>query len=129
MKSWLFAIYPATGLTKLCYDPYNVTTHAKLGPSPSSQALAPPSPSPILTSLDSIKPPRPLIYYALDRHLNATSFRNLVHPLRWEDHSRSHIVGLIKDLTPEIVPAVVANYVGDTHWCHQPDFAPFPHCR
>jgi hypothetical protein len=68
----------------------------------------------------------PLLYYALDRNLDATDFRNLVDHLRWEDYHRMHIVGPTQEYTLGTVQSVMANCFGDTQICHQPGLAKYP---
>ena len=67
----------------------------------------------------------PFVFYAIERNLDATDFRNLVDHLRWEDYRITHIIGPTKEFSGETIPAVMANCFGDTDICHQPAFAPY----
>jgi hypothetical protein len=68
----------------------------------------------------------PSLFYALDRDFDATDCQNLVDDLCWRDYTRYHIVGPTSDYTLPTVESVIANCLGDTLICHQPDFAPYP---
>jgi hypothetical protein len=69
----------------------------------------------------------PLLFYALDRDLDAMDFQNLVDDLRWRDYEMLHIVGptAVDEHTIPTVQSVIANCLGDTLICHQPDCAPY----